>query len=219
FVGKPIADFHVDPAELEDVLKRLIEGETVTDREVRLRHKHGHICYGLVNTSGFWQDGKFIHTRCFTRDVTELKTAAIKLQESEERFRLALSSGAVTVYEQDRDLRYNWVYPTVPYRDDVIGKTDLELDPGRGGEERTELKRKVIDTGESIRQEIRATVKNVDRSYDLLVEPRLSPEGEVIGVVGTALDITEQQKAANELAETVRRQSALYHLSDRLNRA
>jgi PAS domain S-box-containing protein len=54
---------------------------------------------------------------------------------------------------------------------------------------------------------------------DLLVEPRFSEDGKVIGVVGTALDITEQRKAANELAETVRRQSALYHLSDRLNRA
>jgi hypothetical protein len=36
----------------------------------------------------------------------------------------------------------------------VIGKTDLELDPGLESETRTELKRKVIETGESIRQEM-----------------------------------------------------------------
>jgi PAS domain S-box-containing protein len=112
FVGRPIADFHVDQADLADILNRLIEGEVVTDREVRLRHKDGHICYGLVNTSGYWEDGKFIHTRCFTRDITDQKIAGTKLRESEERFRLALSSGAVTVYEQDLDLRYKWVYPS-----------------------------------------------------------------------------------------------------------
>ena len=27
----------------------------------------------LINSNVLWEDGKFIHTRCFTRDITERK--------------------------------------------------------------------------------------------------------------------------------------------------
>ncbi len=37
----------------------------------------------LVNSSAFFEDGKFIHTRCFTRDITERK------RSEQERARLA----------------------------------------------------------------------------------------------------------------------------------
>ncbi len=219
FVGHSVRDFHIDPSEIDDVFAALQRGEIVAEKELRLRHKDGRTCYGLVNASGHWEEGKLVHTRCFTRDITNQKLADRKLRESEERFRLALSSGAVTVYEQDRDLRYKWVYPLSPYPQDIIGKTDRELSPGPDADLRTELKQRVLETGKNIRRDIRASVRGEQRSYDLLIEPRLSADGEVIGIVGTALDITQQKKAAAELAETVRRQSALYHLSDRLNRA
>ncbi len=36
-----------------------------------------------------WEDGKFIHTRCFTRDVTDYKRAEEAVRESVHRLRLA----------------------------------------------------------------------------------------------------------------------------------
>jgi PAS domain S-box-containing protein len=76
YVGRHIAEFHVDGQVIEDMLARLTRNETLREFEARLRHKDGSIRHVLVNSNVHWRDGKFIHTRCFTRDVTELKQAA-----------------------------------------------------------------------------------------------------------------------------------------------
>ena len=40
----------------------------------------------------------------------ELKSAELALRESEERFRIALLNSNIVVYNQDKDLRYTWIY-------------------------------------------------------------------------------------------------------------
>jgi len=132
-------------------------------------------------------------------DITERKLAEQKIREGEEHFRLALSSGAVTVYEQDLDLRYEWLYPTALYSPQVIGKTDLELAPGEQGQTLTRLKQKVIDTRQPLREEVWAEVLGVLHWYDLSVEPRFDEKGKIIGIGGTALDITSRKHVEEEL--------------------
>ena len=43
YIGHPISDFHADQPVIEDILKRLTDGETITDYEARLRHKDGSL--------------------------------------------------------------------------------------------------------------------------------------------------------------------------------
>ena len=43
-------------------------------------------------------------------DVTARKVAEAALQQSEERFRVALEDSPITVFSLDRDLRYTWIY-------------------------------------------------------------------------------------------------------------
>jgi PAS domain S-box-containing protein len=131
-------------------------------------------------------------------DVTKRKETEEKIREGEERFRLALSSGAVTVYEQDVELRYEWLYPTSLYAPDVIGKTDIEITPGEHGRKLTELKQHVLRTGQPLREEVSADVLGARRWYDLSIEPR-SKNGKIIGVGGTALDITSRKNVEGEL--------------------
>ena len=45
-----------------------------------MRHKDGSIRYVLINSNGCFENGKFMHTRCFTRDVTD-RVKAEQLQE------------------------------------------------------------------------------------------------------------------------------------------
>jgi PAS domain S-box-containing protein len=73
YVGRNIAEFHADASVIEDLLGRLSRGETLLDHPARLRHHDGSIRHVLINSSVLFGDGKFVHTRCFTRDVTALR--------------------------------------------------------------------------------------------------------------------------------------------------
>ena len=79
YIGRNIAEFHADEAIINDILACLSRGETLRDYPARLRHRDGSIRHVLINSSVLFEDGKFVHTRCFTRDVTALK------QEQEAR--------------------------------------------------------------------------------------------------------------------------------------
>jgi two-component system cell cycle sensor histidine kinase/response regulator CckA len=75
YLGHAIAEFHVDPAAVEDLLRRLAAGEIVQDAPARLRCKDGSIKDVLISSSVHWTGGAFGYTRCFTRDVTAQKRA------------------------------------------------------------------------------------------------------------------------------------------------
>ena len=81
YVGHHIAEFHADPPVIEDVLQRLTRNEELHNYAVRLRHKDGSIRHVLISSNVLWRDGQFIHTRCFTHDITELKGA----EEAQQR--------------------------------------------------------------------------------------------------------------------------------------
>ena len=73
YVGRNIAEFHADASVINDILGRLNRGETLRDYSARLRHRDGSIRHVLINSSVLFEDGKFVHTRCFTRDVTSTR--------------------------------------------------------------------------------------------------------------------------------------------------
>ena len=87
YIGHRVSEFHADPAAAADILARLREHQPLTDVEARLRCKDGTIRHVLLNANPYWEDGRFVHTRVFTRDISERKLAeeALRLSESRER--------------------------------------------------------------------------------------------------------------------------------------
>jgi PAS domain S-box-containing protein/excisionase family DNA binding protein len=73
YIGRPIADFHADPDVIADILQRLTAGEELHNYEARLRAKDGSIKHVLINSNVYRENGRFVHTRCFTRDITGQK--------------------------------------------------------------------------------------------------------------------------------------------------
>jgi PAS domain S-box-containing protein len=85
YVGHHIAEFHADAEAITDVLRRLHVGENIESYEARLRAKDGSIRHVLISSNVLWEDGQFIHARCFTRDITQRKHAEDALREADKR--------------------------------------------------------------------------------------------------------------------------------------
>ena len=67
---------------IEDILQRLHAGEELHDYEARLVCKDGTIKHVLIDSNVLWEQGQFIHTRCFTRDITAQKQAEELLRQA-----------------------------------------------------------------------------------------------------------------------------------------
>jgi PAS domain S-box-containing protein len=99
YVGHHIAEFHVDQPVITDILSRLSHGEILREYSARLRCKDGSVRDVLINSNVLFEDGQFIHTRCFTRDVTERKHAAETLKMAQERLSLAQQAARMGAFE------------------------------------------------------------------------------------------------------------------------
>ncbi len=209
-VGRDLADLIIPPDLREQhragLSRHLATGEgPFLNRRVETRGYHADgrdfpIEAAIIRVAG---EGPPTFTG-FVRDLTARRVAEDAVQSSEERFRtLAASNSALTLYEQDRDLRYRWVFPQHPeFPDHNIGKTDDELLPPGEGQRLTSLKRQVLESGVGRREEVTVTLPSGACSYDLMIEPRMDASGAIIGVAGVAVDITERKRTEQRLRDS-----------------
>jgi len=101
YIGHYIAEFHVDKGAIEDILRRLNNRETLQNYDAILRCKDGSTRHTLINSNVLWEGDKFIHTRCFTRDITDRIQSeaqiAILGREAEHRAKNVLATVQATV--------------------------------------------------------------------------------------------------------------------------
>jgi PAS domain S-box-containing protein len=98
YIGRHIADFHADEDVTNDILARLTKNETLHDYEARLRCKDGSIRYVLISSNVRRENGEFIHTRCFTRDITESKRSEEALRDNEEQLRAVADTAPDAIF-------------------------------------------------------------------------------------------------------------------------
>lgn len=86
YIGQPITKFHVDADVINDILVRLHRGERLSNYPARLRCKDGSLrCVEISSSVRFSDQGAFLHTRCFTVDITaRLETGRLLQEQAEE---------------------------------------------------------------------------------------------------------------------------------------
>lgn len=100
YIGHHISEFHVDGPVIQDILNRLSRKEVLKNYEARLRAKDGSIKYVLITSNVLWKQDDFIHTRCFTRDITDRK----KVEEERERLIRELEQTRETLEDKLQEL-------------------------------------------------------------------------------------------------------------------
>ena len=130
----------------------------------------------------------------------ELQRANEALQESEQRFRVALIGTPIIMFNQDLDLRYTWIYNAESYANQpVIGKTDADLFSVEDAMRLTALKKRVIATGLLTREEVSVMVGARTNFYDMTLDPLFDADGAVTGLTCAATDITERKQLYDQM--------------------
>jgi PAS domain S-box-containing protein len=130
-------------------------------------------------------------------EITERKRTEAALRESESRFRLVLKDSQITVFTQDRDLRYTWIYNSVGgyTPDEVIGRSDFDLFAPEDAQRLTEIKQRVLESGTGTRETACVALDTGSAWYDLKVEPLIDAQGSLIGMTCVATDVTRYRRA------------------------
>lgn len=204
-IGHRVEDFLPDGAELESYApkRRALEtGQTVSATVSMPTEDEGRLYFDLTVSPTLDQQGRIDGILCTAVDVTEkrlfevrLAAMAVQLGTSSRRFEMALEKSAITVFEQDQDLHYTYVYnpPGGTEPDDYLGRTDAEVFSEADQAILATAKHHVLATGTRQQLELALQVGGERRYFDFTLDPKLDAGDEVIGIIGTALDRTEER--------------------------
>jgi PAS domain S-box-containing protein len=70
YIGRHIGEFHATQEGATEILRRLAANDVLQQYEATMVHRDGSIRDVLISSSVLWENGKFVHTRCFTQDIT-----------------------------------------------------------------------------------------------------------------------------------------------------
>ena len=198
--------------EIARFTKALLRGEHVEHYEITKLHKDGHLVETSVTISPVKdREGAVIGVSATARDITRQKRAEEAVRQSEERFRVALKTAPVAVFNQDQKLRYTWVNsPALAWgKKEYLGHTDAEIFGYKEGARLTAIKREVLHSGIGTRTETEVTFQGETHYLDLAVEPLRDVRGILLGLTSSATDITPIKKTLLERERLIAKMKGL----------
>ncbi len=212
YIGHPIAEFHADRGVIEDIQRRLWAGEYLRDYEARLRCKDGSIKHVLIDSNVLWEDGKFVHTRSFTRDITErrlveetrLRLAAI-VESSDDAIISKDLNGTITSWNRAAERLYGYT------AEEIVGKPISALMPPDHKDDFPAIMER-LRRGERIEhyETVRVARDGTRLDVSLTISPLRNARGEVIGASKIAHDITDRKRTDAALRQQTERLRLLW---------
>jgi PAS domain S-box-containing protein len=209
-IGSSVYDLYFDTNDRSVLLDNLAKNGVLWDYELKLKTKTNKLKHVSVNARLVYDtDGRPDHIDGALRDISERRQAEKALFESKQITEDIINAIPVSVFWKDRNLVYmgcNTVFARDAGFDnpkDIIGKDDFQM----GWYDQAELYReddqRVIVSGcpRLLIEEPQTTPAGKTITIITSKIPLLSAEGEVIGVLGTYIDITKRKQAEDELRE------------------
>src|SRR5712691_10566257 len=190
------------------VKRRVLETVTPEDCEVAFVTPEGRTLFALHVDPTFGPDGAIDGIMCAAVDVShtrllesEQRRLSEELATAVQRYDTALHGSNVTVFTQNRDLRYTSISSPMLGRevDDIVGRTDDEILPERSRAAVIALKRRVLDAGEPQDGEVSISDGAAAHWFDLHIEPLRDVTGAIVGLTCAAVDITERKEGEAHL--------------------
>jgi PAS domain S-box-containing protein len=205
---------HPDDRPRADALNDAVQrGERTYQGELRLRHKDGH--YITVLTRGLPirrdDDGPVVRIVGTHLDITDRKRTELALRESEERLSLAFAGAQEGIW--DWNLETDAVVYSSRWKE-MLGYGDEEIEPHISAWERLvhpDDRAAADHAHESVvlgqpTYEAEFRLRHKDGHYVHILSRgfpvRREPDGRVVRVVGTHVDLTERRKREAESART-----------------
>jgi len=125
----------------------------------------------------------------------DLAVSRRELELVNERLALALAAARIVVFQQDASLRHQWVsrgeFGLAP--EEFIGRSDAQVFGPQAGEEAARCKRTAMEERRVARCEISVADRGAARRLEIYASPMLAPDGDVAGVLGAIIDVTERR--------------------------
>jgi PAS domain S-box-containing protein len=207
YIGRHISEFHADRDAIGDVLGRLLRGENIYNQPAVLRCKNGNLKHVLIHSNAYFEGGQFLYSRCFTRDMTEIRQAdrdramlAAIIESSEDAIISKTFDGVVRSWNTGAQRIFGYT------PEEAVGQPITLIIPSeRLGEEREILAR--LRRGERIEHYETERVAKDGRRIDisLTISPLRDSNGNLIGASKIARDISARRRAEQQLKDADRR--------------
>src|SRR5215471_15873080 len=183
--------------------RRVLESGKPEDREVAFVSPHGRTLFALHVDPMRGPDGTFEGVMSAAVDISqtrllesEQRRLTEELRAVVQRYETALRGSNVTVFTQDRNLNYTSVSGPVFGRqvEEIIGRSDDEMLPEPNRKPISALKQRVLADGQAADVEVSIGDGIARRWFDLHVESMRDVSGQVVGLIGAAVDNTAHKE-------------------------
>ncbi|MEW6208032.1 MAG: ATP-binding protein [Acidobacteriota bacterium] len=140
------------------------------------------------------------------KEIAQHKLAEAMLSEREGLLNAVIEGSIDYIYAKDLDGRYLMMNTAGASffgisKEEVLGKTDAQLNSAEAASVYAETDRQAIETGETRTYEETIETASGSLTYLTTKGPLLNHEGKIIGAIGVSRDITESKRAQQELIE------------------